>query len=246
MRERADDDVMRSNGLRAAVICARGGSKGVPDKNLWSFRGNPLVAHAVATALETGLFDTVIASSDSEQILAVASRAGADIVVKRPKKLADDHASKVDAIRHAVERAESERGALFEVIVDLDVTTPLRLPSDVVDVVTSLESTDAGRVLSASVARRSPYFNQVLRDRQGVPRLVAGDGVLTRRQDSPEVLDLSGAVYAWRRRSLFSEGPLVSQDARIHVLPAERAWDIDTELDLVVISAIDARIINQT
>lgn len=225
---------------RLGLVCARGGSKGVPGKNLWRLNGEPLVARAVRQAKESGVFDAVAVSSDDEAILEAGRQAGATDFVARPAQLASDSAGKLDVIRHAVEVVEESRGIRFTVVVDLDVTTPLRVPEDIRDVVHRLESSDPplDAVLTASEARRSPWFNLVSVDADGVPSLPCGDGSLLRRQDSPVSFDLSGAVYAWQRDSLDEPGGLLGPRTRLYVLPPERAWDVDAPMDLLVVQAL--------
>jgi CMP-N,N'-diacetyllegionaminic acid synthase len=221
-----------------AVVCARQGSKGVPGKNEALFKGEPLVAHTVATARDAGIFDAIVVSSDGERLLKLGHDAGADVLVRRPGRLATDGASKLDAIVHAVEVTESHLGARADIIVDLDVTTPLRLPADIIDAVALLNPPTVNRVFTASPARRSPYFNQAeLVD--GVPRLPCSVGEVVRRQDAPSVYDLSGAVYVWTRDALVTPRPLLQDDARLHVIPAARAWDIDDDLDLMIVRALE-------
>lgn len=228
------------SGVRIAVVCARGGSKGVPGKNALKLQGTPLISRAVSTAREAAVFDLIVASSDSRDLLELATAAGADLAVGRPAEFATDTASKLDAIRHAVTAAESASGTTCDVVVDLDVTTPLRSATDILDALAVLEDPSVDRVFTASPARRSPYFNQVELDHRGVPSLPCGDGMIVRRQDAPEIFDLSGAVYVWRRAALFQDGPLLQGSPRLHVLPPERAWDIDSEMDLVVVEALSA------
>lgn len=224
---------------RVAVICARGGSKGVPGKNLLEIEGRTLLGHAIAHARASGLFGSIVVSSDDAAVLEEAARSGVEFLIRRPRHLATDDAPKLGVIRHAVDEVESQVGYRFETIVDLDVTTPLRRPADVVAVVHELESSSAGNVLTASPANRSPYFNQVQLDDAGV-RLPCGDGAITDRQSGPRVFDLTGAVYAWRRAVLFMDGPLVRSDTRIHVIPRERGWDIDDPVDLTIVRALAA------
>lgn len=228
-------------GMVVAVVCARGGSKGVPDKNRWLLGGTPLIARAIKTAQEAKIFDLVVASSDSDQLLSLAFEAGVDLAVHRPESLASDTASKLDAIRHAVSAAETHSGRKSRIVVDLDVTTPLRVAQDIIDTVAVLEDPDVDRVFTATPARRSPYFNQAELDTDGSPSIPCGPGTLVRRQDAPPVYDLSGAVYAWRRGALFGAGPLLQRGARLHVIPPDRAWDIDGDLDLLVVEALAQR-----
>jgi N-acylneuraminate cytidylyltransferase/CMP-N,N'-diacetyllegionaminic acid synthase len=224
---------------RLALVCARGGSKGVPGKNLWSLHGESLVSRAVRQALESNLFEIVAVSSDDELILDHGRRAGAQRLIRRPQSMASDTAGKLDVIRHALGQVERDSGTRFDTVVDLDVTTPLRTTADIRDVVRRLEAEDVDVMLTASKARRSPYFNLVELDDEGVPRLPSAlTGSVVRRQDSPPVFDLSGAVYAWRRTALESNAPLLSGRSRLHVLPPERAWDVDGPMDLLIIEAL--------
>jgi len=225
-----------------ALVCARGGSKGVPGKNLWSLNGESLVARAVRQALESDIFSIVAVSSDDDTILDQGRSAGAQHLIKRPGQLATDGAGKLEVIRHAVRDTEMSLATRFHVVVDLDVTTPLRAVSDIRGVVEILERSDHKAVLTASEARRSPYFNLVELDDAGAPRLpcVVPEGVV-RRQDSPPVYDLSGAVYAWRRAALDGDAPLLDGGSRLHVIPSERAWDVDSPMDLTIIQALADR-----
>ena len=226
--------------MKLAVICARGGSKGVPGKNERPFRGRPLLVHAIETAAESHAFDAIVVSSDSDRLLGLAEAAGVTLAIRRPASLASDVASKLDAIVHAVETTEAHLGARADLVVDLDVTTPLRSPGDITDAIDLLDPPLVNRVFTASLARRSPYFNQVELDGGGVPHLPCGEGLITRRQDSPTVYDLSGAVYVWSRDALDNPHPLIQNDTRLLILPAERAWDIDQELDLVIVESLAA------
>ncbi|NBO19237.1 MAG: acylneuraminate cytidylyltransferase family protein, partial [Proteobacteria bacterium] len=117
------------------TICARGGSKGVPGKNIRPLMGKPLIAHTIAQAKASGLFELVAVSSDSEDILNAAQAHGADLVIKRPDELASDTAGKMPAIAHAVRSVEEKKNTRYDICVDLDATSPLRLPQDIVEAV---------------------------------------------------------------------------------------------------------------
>src|SRR5690349_12141498 len=106
---------------RLCTICARGGSKGVPGKNLREVAGKPLMAYTIEAARQSDMFEAIAVSSDSEEILALAHRLGADVLVRRPDELASDSAAKVPAIRHCFEAAERELNKQFPVFADLDV-----------------------------------------------------------------------------------------------------------------------------
>lgn len=227
---------------RLCTILARGGSKGLPGKNIRPLAGRPLIAHAIDQARRSGCFDVVAVSSDSAEILEVAGRFGADELVERPTAMADDHAPKVPAIRHCVEEVERRRGMRFDVVVDLAVTSPLRSPEDIRGAVAMLESTDAPNVLSGHVAASSPYYTIVELDDGRVRLSKKTDKPLYRRQDAPVCYDLNGAVYAWRRSVLDADSPAVLlPETRLFVMPAERAVDIDGPLDFAFVEFLLAR-----
>lgn len=227
---------------RLCSICARGGSKGVPGKNIRLIAGRPLVAHTVSQAVASGLFDAIAISSDSDEIIAAAVEAGANLPVKRPAELASDTAGKVGAIRHCVETAEERLGRRFDTLVDLDATSPLRAVEDIAGAVELLEGSDAPNVITAAPARRSPYFNLVEADADGVVRLSKPtDPPILRRQDAPACYDMNASIYAWRRDVFMDHAAVFYEGTRLFVMPEERSHDIDSELDLEWVSYLMER-----
>jgi CMP-N,N'-diacetyllegionaminic acid synthase len=145
--------------LRMCTICARGGSKTLPGKNVAMFAGKPLLSHSVEQARRSRLFDVIAVSSDDPDYLAIGHAAGADETVLRPAPLASDEAGKLPVIKHCVETVEVRRGQQFEVVVDLQVTSPLRTPQDIAAAVALLDSHPAAQnVVSVCAAKNSPYF----------------------------------------------------------------------------------------
>ncbi len=222
---------------RIAVICARGGSKGVKGKNLRLLAGKPLLAHSIEQAKNSSLFHTVAVSSDSREILEAGEKFGADQLIERPADLASDSAPKVPAIRHCAETAEQRSGVQFATIVDLDATAPLRTVDDIKGAVALLEESGAANVVSGALSRRSPYFNLVERDANGRVQLSKppSDTIFC-RQNSPQCFDLNASVFVWSRSALFSQldTPL-GADTLIYVMPEERSIDIDSELDFAFV-----------
>lgn len=217
---------------RLCTICARGGSKGVKGKNVRPLLGKPLIAHSIQQAKDSGLFQAVAVDSDSEQILAIARQWGADYLIKRPDELATDQSAKLPAIRHCVTEAERLFGKSFDVIVDLDATSPLRVPNDIVECVRLLEERGVSNIITGAPARRSPYFNLVEVDELGVAHLSKKlDTTIVRRQDAPLCYDMNASIYVWRRESLFTSPTIFNVDTLLHVMPEERSIDIDSELD---------------
>ena len=229
---------------RLCTICARGGSKGVKGKNLRPLLGKPLLAYSIEQARASGLFEAIAVSSDSDQILEVARQYGVDLLVKRPDELATDQAAKLPVIQHCVTEAEKMLGCIFETLVNLDATSPLRSVDDIRAAVALLEDGDAMNVITAMPARRSPYFNLVEMNAAGFvelskPLLVP----VVRRQDAPKCFDMNASIYVWRRAGLFENKSIFTGKTALYVMPEERSIDIDSELDFDFVEFILSRII---
>ncbi|WP_435627916.1 cytidylyltransferase domain-containing protein [Candidatus Ferrigenium straubiae] len=217
---------------RLCTICARGGSKGVKGKNTRELLGKPLIAHSIEQAKASKLFEAIAVSSDSDEILEVAGRYGADMLIKRPDEMASDTAAKLPAIQHCVLEAENRASSKFNVLVDLDATSPLRLPEDIAGAVRLLEEREVSNVITGAPARRSPYFNLVEVGEDGVVRLSKPlEKAIVRRQDAPKCYDMNASIYVWRHDALFVERAIFQPDTLLYVMPEERSIDIDSELD---------------
>lgn len=225
--------------IRLCTICARGGSKGVAGKNLRPVAGRPLLAWTIRQAKESGQFTAIALSSDSQDILDAALAAGADVAIRRPDELASDTAPKVPAIRHAFEEASRRLGIVPDVLVDLDVTSPLRLPADIVGAVGLLEASDATSVITGAPARRSPYFNLVEERADGTIGLSKSLPVaVARRQDAPRAYDMNASIYVWRAHRFLAAPAVFYPDTRLFVMPEERSIDIDSELDFRIVELL--------
>lgn len=222
---------------RLCTICARGGSKRVPGKNIRSLHGKPLIAHTIEQAKSTGLFEAVVVDSDSDRILDVASDFGADHVLKRPADLATDEAAKIPVIQRAYIEGANLVGGEFDILVDLDATSPLRLVSDIVDAVAMLEASDAPNLITGAPARRSPYFNLVeLKPDGAVGLCKQSDIEYVRGQDVPTCYDMNGSIYIWRTGTFMDDPRLFYKDTMIYVMSEERSIDIDHEDDFTYVS----------
>ena len=217
------------------TICARAGSKGVANKNLRLINNKPLIVYSIEQAIATKLFDQIVVSSDSKEIREVALANGATFCVDRPAELATDTAPKLPAIKHCVENAEKKFGQ-FEVIIDLDATAPLRESSDIIGALELLQSAQADNVITGTPAHRSPYFNLVEIDANGVVSLSKPPAnVVARRQDSPQCFDMNASIYVWRRQALFANENLFTSNTRLFVMPRERSLDIDSQADFEMV-----------
>lgn len=211
------------------VIPARGGSKGIPRKNLEIFRGAPLIEWTIRAAQAAIGIDRVIVSSDNAEIIAIAERLGCEVPFLRPTHLATDIASSVDVMLHAVDAVPG-----YDVGVLLQPTSPLRLPEDVDGVLQLMQQVGAPSCVSVCDAPCHPYliFRPDEHDRLA-PYAVPPVGSTGRRQDFEPAFRLNGAVYAvdldWfrRERVFVAPGTTVA-----YVMPASRSVDIDTFEDL--------------
>jgi CMP-N,N'-diacetyllegionaminic acid synthase len=214
-------------------ICARGGSKGVPQKNLRLIQGKPLIAYSVEQALKSKLFAHISVSSDSQEILKAAGDYGADILIERPQELATDTAAKLPVIQHCFIESEKRTQKHFDFVVDLDCTSPLRSVQDIQDSLRLFQSSpSASNLITGAPARRSPYFNLVQKNSAGFIELAGkSEKPILRRQDAPVCYDMNASIYIWSRESLLKSEKVIQAQTIIFEMPEERSLDIDSELD---------------
>lgn len=215
-------------------VFARGGSKGIPRKNLQQVGGKPLIAHAIAQGLATRSLERVCVSTDDDEIARVARQWGAEVPFQRPAELARDDAPELLSWRHAIE-AMAQMGAPLEIFVSLPATSPLRRPEDIDRCVELLESSSADLVITVRQAQRNPYFNMVQLDESGRARLVLeASGGVHRRQDAPPIYDITTVAYVARPDYVLRTDHLLAGEVRVVEIPELRSIDIDTPDDLAI------------
>ncbi len=224
---------------RIAFIFARGGSKGVPNKNIKRLAGKPLLGYAIETAIACQCFDSVIVSTDSAEIAAVAKEFGASVPFMRPAELATDTASEWEAWRHAIRFIQQELCS-FDTFVSLPATSPFRNISDVMGCIQMLEANpETSIVITGRLSERSPYFNMVTLDSNGYAHVVIPPNeVLVRRQDAPQVYDITTVAYATRPNFILDAPNIWQGNVRMYEVPVERALDIDTQHDFFIAECI--------
>lgn len=212
-----------------ATICARGGSVGVPRKNIKELNGKPLICYSIEQAKQCDFINEVYVSTDDEAIATIAQQAGALVPFMRPKTLADDKTSKLDVIQHLVEQIETNHQKI-DVIIDLDVTSPLREVNDIRNCFRLL-TPDVDLVITGYLSNKNPYFNMVELDAGGFVNLSKRSEVLyTSRQTTPKVYAMNASIYIWQRHAL-NNSLWVNQHIKLYEMPEERSVDIDTPLD---------------
>ncbi len=216
-----------------AFVFARGGSKGVPRKNLRLLGGKPLIAHSIEAARASSLVDRVVVSTDDLEIAQVARDWGAEVPFMRPEELARDDSPEWLAWRHAIiEMERLDGGRKLDVLVCVPATSPMRAVEDIDGCIRAVLETDADVALTVRASERRPYFNMVQIE-DGYARLViAPKGAVFRRQDAPPVYDITTVAYAARPQFVLTADRMMQGRVKAVEVPAERALDIDTELDL--------------
>lgn len=214
---------------RLAVIPARGGSKRIPRKNLRPFAGRPIIGHSVGAALDSGLFDVVLVSTDDEEIAEVARGLGAQVPFLRPRELADDHTGTQAVVAQAI-RAVAEWRSLPAQVCCLYATAPFVRAADLVRGLQSLEQAEADFAFSVT-SFAFPIQRALRLDAQARVSMMWPEHMATRSQDLEHAWHDAGQFY-WGRASAFLQGvPLYSPRAVAVPLPRHRVQDIDTEED---------------
>lgn len=215
-----------------AFIFARGGSKGLPGKNIRMFAGKPLIAWAIEHAHEAQGIRRVIVSTDSEEIAAVAAHHGAEVPFMRPSHLARDDSPEWLSWRHALEFIRNDEGSLPDAVVSVPATAPLRQPADIERCLELFSEGDADVVITVTDAHRNPYFNMVTMQSSGyVGLVIPRTRGVSRRQDAPEVFDMTTLAYVANPEFVMThETAFAGRVKAVHV-PIERSIDIDTLLD---------------
>ncbi|MBI5521275.1 MAG: acylneuraminate cytidylyltransferase family protein [Desulfarculus sp.] len=220
------------NGQVLALITARGGSKGLPRKNLLPLAGRPLIAWSIKAASEAACRPRVVVSTDDPEIAQAARDWGAEVPFPRPAALAQDDSPHIDVILHAVAWLEQNQDYRPRWVLLLQPTSPLREAGDIDDALALARARGADSVVSVQKAPGHPYLMHTL-DEQGRlrPFLPTPPGYL-RRQDLPAVYALNGAIYLVSREKLLGRPALLDQGTLALVMPPERSLDVDTAWDL--------------
>ena len=215
-----------------AFIFARGGSKGLPGKNIRSFCGKPLIAWSIEQALAVARIKRVIVSTDSEGIAAVARDYGAETPFMRPADLARDDSPEWLAWRHALNHLKVAEGHYPDVFISVPATAPLRNVEDIERCLDEYDKGDADMVITVTDAHRSPYFNMVKVNPDGsVGLVIPASSTVTRRQDAPAVYDMATVCYVANPEFVISHGVAFEGRVKAVHVPPERSIDIDTLLD---------------
>ena len=218
-----------------AFIFARGGSKGLPGKNMRNFCGKPLIAWSIEQALAVKSINSVIVSTDSQEIAEASREYGAEVPFIRPNYLAQDESPEILSWKHALGFLLERDGVLPSVMLSLPATAPLRDTSDIQSCLDKFNEGDSDVVITVSEANRNPYFNMVQLTENDYAQVVISDSTsISRRQDAMTVFDMTTVAYAARPNFILKSDSIFDGVVRAVRVPRERSIDIDSLFDFEI------------
>lgn len=219
-----------------AIIPARGGSKGVPRKNIYPLAGKPLIAWTIETALACSWLDRIIVSTDDLEIAAIAQGCGAEVPFLRPPELARDDTLDLPVYEHALIWLANHQNWQPDIVVWLRPTSPLRQPSDIIGAIELLVETRADWARSVTPAKHPPQWAKQLASENRLVALfdeIDAEKYNVRRQALPQAYIPNGAVDVAWPKTILEKKLLYRGDVRAYVMPPERSVDLDAELDFM-------------
>jgi N-acylneuraminate cytidylyltransferase/CMP-N,N'-diacetyllegionaminic acid synthase len=223
------------------MIAARGGSKGLPGKNVALLGGKPLIAWTIEAARHARVVTRTIVTTDDPQIARIAREHGAEVPFERPAHLAEDATPGIEPVLHAVRWLEEHEGYRPAIVVNLQATSPLRTAADVDAAVALLGPRDAESVVSVTPATDHPYWMKTVNKDGWMTDFVSQPAPTLVRQQLPPVYSLNGAIYISKREALLARRRWDGPETAPYIMPFERSVDIDTEWDLMLAELLMSR-----
>lgn len=211
-----------------AIIPARGGSKEVPRKNIREVGGKPLIAWTIEEAKKSKYIDRLILSSEDEEIINVAKAWGCEVPFVRPLKLAQDDTPGIEPVLHAIETLPEE----YDYVILLQPTSPLRKVKDIDGCMELCMQMNVPACVSVTEVKKSPYWMFTLESSGNLRPLIEAERLIDKRQALPKVYGLNGAIYIAETDWLIENKSYLTEETLAFIMPEERSWDIDSELDL--------------
>ena len=212
------------------LICARGGSKGLKDKNLKKINGVHLIGHAINIAKSIKKIDKIIVSTDSKKIANIAKKYGADVPFLRPKKISKDDSQEIDAWKHSIKYLE-EKKFEYDALISLPCTSPLRTIKDIKKCIKRFETNLFDSIITIKDSIRNPYFNMVEKKKNFFKIVVKGKKYIHNRQDAPEVFDVCTICFISRISFIKKAKNLFDGKVGAVKIPSKRSIDIDNNDD---------------
>ena len=210
-----------------AIIPARGGSKGLPGKNIRQLGGKPLIAWTIDASINSPKIAKTIVSTDCEKIASISEMFGADVPFMRPPELGTDNATTADVIHHAIDFLEEN----FDLIVILQPTSPFRCERDITKAIEIFQSTKASSVVSVCEAEKSPFWCFWRDEMGGITPILKDDTQFSRRQELRPAYLLNGAIYVVSVEQFMKDKKFIYDDTISYLMDKESSLDIDVLLD---------------
>ncbi|PRR82846.1 cytidylyltransferase domain-containing protein [Clostridium vincentii] len=217
---------MINNKSILAIIPARGGSKGIPRKNIKLLNGKPLISYTIEEALKSKYIDRVIVSTDNEEIANISKSYGAECPFLRPIELAQDDSTTMDTILYNINELKEK----FDYICLLQCTSPLRNAEDINKTIERVIETDSDSIISVCESQDNPYWTTVIEQEKLKFLLINGEKI-KRRQELPTTYKVNGSIYLMKTHILMSEKKLFTDNTVAYIMSQEHSVDIDTLLD---------------
>lgn len=219
-----------------ALIPARGGSKGLPGKNIRDLHGKPLIAWSIEAAKQSNYIDRIIVSTDSMDIATIATKYGAEVPFMRPAELATDNSSGMDVCLHALQWF-SDKNDNYDLLLILQPTSPLRTISDIDAAIETIGEKQAKAVVSVCETDHHPWWSNELPQDGNMEGFLRPEVLNKNRQELPTYYRLNGAIYLIDTKVLKKTRSFYGPETFAYVMPTERSIDIDTLLDFLVAEA---------
>jgi len=210
------------------IIPARGGSKGLPRKNILSLANQPLIAHSIDQANQSKYIDKLILSSEDQEIIDICKSYKIDIPFKRPKSLSEDGTSGLDVVLHAVENIVG-----YDLVVLLQPTSPLRHAKDIDNCIEKLINRNVNACVSVVETSKSPYWMFELNEHQNFIPVIKNVPLVSIRQELPITYAINGAVYVAKINWFIQKKEFITDETIAYVMPKDRSVDIDTKEDFL-------------
>ena len=216
------------------TICARSNSKGLKNKNFLKIRGKSLIEYTIEQAINSKIFKDIVVSVNKKNIFISKKNRKKVYFIKRPETLARQNSNKIDAIRHAYEETKEIKQNEYDIICDLDVSSPLRNIKDIKNSVNKFKRDKANILFTVSVSKKNPYFNVVEKNKKKILLVKKGKNIHN-RQKAPITYDMNASIYIWKKNYLSKSNNLFGNKTSIFIMPPERSIDIDSKFDFELV-----------
>ena len=220
------------------TICARKGSKGVKNKNITKIYGKPLIAYTIEQAKKANIFNKIVLSTDSRPIQKIGKKFGAESWFLRKPSLSSDNISKVSVIKDIFLKSEEKFNRKFDLIVDLDITSPLRNVSDIIKATRLFKKKKLEILFSVCKSKKNPYFNIVEYKNNKISLVKSQKKQIYSRQKAKQTFDANASIYIWSRKALLNFSTFFKKKTGVFLMPDERSWDIDSYFDLKIVKLL--------